>query len=143
MSAATDLYRTLVVEHGKRPRNVGALAGATHAAEGDNPLCGDAVRVEATLVDDRIAALRFGGESCLLATASASLMPERLAGARRADVTRAIAALEACCTAGVVSDDAAAEIADVLRAFAEVHRHPVRIACATLPWRTLARALGD
>jgi nitrogen fixation NifU-like protein len=143
MSAVADLYRALVVEHGKRPRNVGALAGATHVADGDNPLCGDAVRVEATVDAGRVVALRFSGESCLLATASASLMTERLTGAARGEVTRAVGALEACCTRGAASADAPASLGDVLRAFAEVHRHPVRIACATLPWRTLARALGD
>jgi hypothetical protein len=55
-------YRALVLEHGKHPRNVGRLATATHAADGDNPLCGDVVRVEAEVVGDGVVALRFSGE---------------------------------------------------------------------------------
>jgi nitrogen fixation NifU-like protein len=142
MTAAAELYRTLVLDHGKHPRNVGCLAEATHVAEGDNPLCGDAVRVEAVVEGERIVAVRFSGESCLLATASASLMTERTAGACRADVGRAVAVLDACCARGVVADEAPAELAEILAAFVDVHRHAVRVGCALLPWRTLARALG-
>ncbi len=142
MTTAADLYRALVLEHGRHPRNVGRLAGATHAAEGENPLCGDAVRIEAVVADDQVVAVRFAGESCLLATASASLMTERVAGAGSRDVARWVAALDACCTRGSGPDEAAPEIAEVLGAFADVHRHPVRVGCALLPWRTLARALG-
>ncbi len=143
MTAASDLYRTLILEHGKHPRGVGRLAAPTHTAEGDNPLCGDAVRVEAACAGDTVADLRFSGESCVLATASASLMCERLAGALRGEVVDAIAALEARCARVEVSVAVPARVADVLEAFTDVHRHPARIACALLPWRTLGRALGD
>jgi len=80
MTAAVDLYRAVVLEHGKRPRNRGPLPCATHAADGDNPLCGDAMRVELEWRDARLSAIGFTGESCVLATASASLMTERLRG---------------------------------------------------------------
>jgi nitrogen fixation NifU-like protein len=138
MTAASDLYQRVVLDHGKHPRNVGRLSGATHAADGENPLCGDALHVEVVAAGDRLAALRFDGESCLLATASASLMTERLAGRTVADAARAIHAMEQLC-AGRAADDV--ELGD-LRAFAAVHRHPVRVQCATLAWRTLRRALG-
>jgi nitrogen fixation NifU-like protein len=140
MTAAADLYRAVVLEHGKRPRNVGTLAAATHAAEGDNPLCGDAVRVEAVVAGGVLTALRFRGESCLLATASASLMTERLAGSTPAAARRAIAAMEAWCARGVPPPG---DALGPLAAFGDVHRHPVRVGCATLAWRTLGRALGD
>jgi nitrogen fixation NifU-like protein len=138
MTAATDLYQRVVLDHGKHPRNVGRLADATHAADGDNPLCGDALHVEVAAAGDRLTALRFEGESCLLATASASLMTERLTGRTIAEAARAIDAMEALC-AGRGGDDA--DLGE-LRAFATVHRHPVRVQCATLPWRTLRRALA-
>lgn len=143
MTAVGDLYRAVVLEHGKRPRNVGRLPRATHAADGDNPLCGDALHVEVALDGDVLVALRFEGESCVLATASASLMTERLSGATAAQARRVIDAMEALCTrgeGGLVGDEAA--LGD-LRAFADVYRHPVRVGCATLPWRTLKSALGD
>ena len=140
MTAASDLYQTVVLDHGKRPRNVGRLAAATHAADGENPLCGDALHVEVARVDDRLTALRFEGESCLLATASASLMTERLRGRTVAEAREAIAIMERLCGQG--DDDREHAALGELRAFATVHRHPVRVQCATLPWRTLQRALG-
>lgn len=139
MTAVAELYRALVLEHGKRPRNVGGLPHPTHAADGDNPLCGDAMRVEVRCVDDVLTALRFRGESCILATASASLMTEQLTGVAVAAARRAITCMEALAARGTAPPEALR----VLAAFADVHRHPVRIGCATLPWRTLASALGD
>ncbi len=140
MTAVADLYRAVVLEHGKRPRNVGRLDEATHAADGENPLCGDALHVAVAVHDDRLTTLRFEGESCLLATASASLMTEWLAGRTRQEAAHLIAQMERVCTDGSV-DDATTALAD-LRPFADVHRHPVRVQCATLPWRTLQRALA-
>jgi nitrogen fixation NifU-like protein len=143
MTAVADLYRAIVIDHGKRPRNVGRLAQATQAADGDNPLCGDTIHVELALDGDVLVAMRFAGESCLLATASASLMTERLTGATTSEARRLIDDMEAFCARGVrpISTDGDA-LGDLL-AFADVHRHPVRVGCATLAWCTLRRALGD
>ncbi len=143
MTAAVDLYRAVVLEHGKRPRNRGPLPSTTHAADGDNPLCGDAMRVEVTWRDVRLAAIGFTGESCVLATASASLMTERLAGATKSEAVRLIGVVRALCTGGVEATGEGRMLLGELEAFADVHRHPVRVGCATLPWRTLERALGD
>lgn len=140
MTAVADLYRAVVLEHGKRPRNVGPLAGATHAADGENPLCGDALHVGLALDGDHLTAVRFEGESCLLATASASLMTEWLDGRTVAEASRLIAQMERVCADGVI-DEAPTALVD-LRPFADVHRHPVRVQCALLPWRTLQRALA-
>ena len=141
MSAAAELYRAVVVEHGRRPRNVGALASATHVAEGDNPLCGDALRVAVEVAGERLAAIRFTGESCAIATASASLMSERLTGATLAEAARVADAMQALCATGArLGPDVEAALGDLV-AFADVHRHPVRVGCATLGWRTLRAAL--
>jgi nitrogen fixation NifU-like protein len=143
MSAVADLYRALVLDHGKRPRNVGRLAHATHGADGANPLCGDTLHVELTLAGDVLEALRFEGESCVLATASASLMTERLTGATRSEARRLIGEMEVLCARGVRPRPADGDALGDLQAFADVHRHPVRVGCATLAWHTLRTALGD
>lgn len=143
MSAVADLYRALVLEHGKRPRNVGRLAQATHAADGDNPLCGDTLHVELVLDGDVLEALCFEGESCVLATASASLMTARLTGATTSEARRLIDEMEALCARGARPLSPDGDGLGDLRAFADVHRHPVRVGCATLAWRTLRTALGD
>ncbi len=140
MTAVADLYRAVVLEHGKRPRNVGRLDGATHAADGENPLCGDALHVAVALDGDRLKAVRFEGESCLLATAAASLMTEWLAGRTVGEARQLMAEMERVCAGGEVHE-ASTTLAD-LRPFADVHRHLVRVQCALLPWRTLQRALA-
>lgn len=138
MTAVDDLYRTVVLEHGKRPRHRGSVADATHAAEGDNPLCGDAIRVEAVVDGEAIRALGFTGESCAIATASASLMCERLAGESVGAARDLAHAMDGLCSAGVADD--ATRLGNLM-AFADVHRHPVRVSCALLAWRVLRRAL--
>jgi nitrogen fixation NifU-like protein len=141
VSAVADLYRAVVVEHGRRPRNVGILATATHVADGDNPLCGDVVRVAVEVADDRLVAIRFSGESCAIATASASLMSERLTGLGLRDAAHVADAMAVLCATGVrLGPDLEAALGDLV-AFADVHRHPVRVGCAMLPWRTLRVAL--
>jgi nitrogen fixation protein NifU and related proteins len=131
-----------VLEHGKRPRHRGPLAAPTHAADGDNPLCGDAVRVEVAVRAGVLTAVGFTGESCAIATASASLMSERLTGLTTADAYRLAAAMESLCAHGAGTDGEDARELGALLAFADVHRHPVRIACATLAWRVLRTALA-
>src|SRR5690348_119121 len=118
MTAAAELYRALVLEHGKRPRNRGTVAGATHAAEGDNPLCGDAMRVEVACRDAVLTAVGFTGESCVLATASASVMTERVRGATKFEVARLIATVRALCAAGVDATGEARMLLGDLEAFA-------------------------
>lgn len=139
MTVVDELYRAVVLEHGKRPRHRGPLAGATHGAEGDNPLCGDALRVEVVLRDDTLQALGFTGEACAIATASASLMCERLAGRPTGAALGVAAAMEALCAQGLADDPRA--LGDLM-AFAAVHRHPVRVSCALLAWRVLRQALA-
>ncbi len=118
MTAVDDLYRRVVLDHGKRPRHRGPVAGATHAAEGDNPLCGDALRVELVIDGDRVRAVGFTGESCAIATASASLMSERVRDCGQAEARRVAAAMEALCTAGAPDGAAAARALGDLMAFA-------------------------
>lgn len=138
MTAVDDLYRAVVLDHGKRPRHRGPLAGATHGAEGDNPLCGDAIRVEIAMRGGMLDALGFTGESCAIATASASLMCDRLAGQSTAGALALADAMDGLCSAGIADD--ARGLGDLM-AFAAVHRHPVRVSCALLAWRVLRRAL--
>ena len=75
-----DLYQEIILDHNKRPRNYGALAHATHSAEGYNPLCGDKIEVFLRIDDDRIADIRFECASCAICKASASIMTVALDG---------------------------------------------------------------
>src|SRR5579885_2090552 len=78
--AAQNLYREIVLDHYRNPRNRGALASCTHAADGVNPLCGDSLRIELECADGRIAHMGFTGEACAITTATASMLSELVEG---------------------------------------------------------------
>ena len=84
----SDLYRDVIVDHNRNPRNRGRLECPTHHAEGDNPLCGDRLRLDVRLDGDVIGDLRFEGSGCAISTASASLMGEAVKGRTRCHVSR-------------------------------------------------------
>jgi nitrogen fixation NifU-like protein len=149
-----DLYQEVILDHCKRPRNFGPLAGADHVAEGYNPLCGDKVKVYVSLAGDRLAAVAFEGAGCAISTASASLMTEALAGKSREEAQRLFAEVHGMLT-GDPSRAAAGEPPGKLAAFDEyarlgklaalagVREYPVRVKCATLAWHTLQAALAQ
>jgi len=81
----TDLYRDVILDHNRRPRNFGPLEDAQAVAEGVNPLCGDRLTLRLNLADDRIENIRFQGQGCAISTASASLMTEAVKGKTRGE----------------------------------------------------------
>lgn len=133
---AAALYQQRILDHGRRPRNRRALAGASEARR-DNPLCGDRLTVYARLDGDVIVEAAFEGDGCAIAIASASMMTALVAGRTREDVGRLDAAFERLVTVGVP----AAELGE-LEAFAGIRAFPVRRKCATLAWEALRAALG-
>jgi nitrogen fixation NifU-like protein len=78
--AFEELYRELVVDHYRRPRNHGVLGQARARLEGENPLCGDSIELHVMLVGGVLAELMFRGQGCAISQASASMMTERLKG---------------------------------------------------------------
>ena len=83
-----DLYRDVILDHNRQPRNFGRLEPADATADGHNPLCGDRLTVSLRLAGDTIADIRFEGKGCAISTASASLMSEAVKGHDRALRTR-------------------------------------------------------
>lgn len=134
-----DLYRDVIVDHNRRPRNFGRLAGATHLAEGDNPLCGDKLHVFVEMKDDIVRDIRFEGAGCAISTASASMMSEAVKGRSRAEVATLFASVHRMLT----RHDAAVDPGlGKLAALAGVREFPMRVKCASLCWHTLNAALA-
>lgn len=133
------MYQDLILEHYRKPRNKGALPGATASAHISNPTCGDEVTVEAIVDGGVIRDIRFTGQGCSIAQASASIMTGMAKGASVGAVRRTRAALERLLRREPVTRDA---LGDLL-AFEAVARYPARIGCALMPWRALEQALGD
>ena len=142
MSAVSDLYQSIILEHSKQPRHYGALQQPTHTAEGYNPLCGDHVEIFLQLQGQRIESLSFKAAACAITTASASMMASELQGQSLQDAQQCFEDLQAR-IAEEASDGAAATGTDPLAALAEVRKFPGRIACATLPWQTLMKAFDS
>ncbi len=134
-----DLYRDVILDHNRRPRNFGGLEPADACAEGFNPLCGDRLTVRLQMAGDAIADIRFEGQGCAISTASASLMTEAVKGSTR---TAALALFER--VHSLLTDDAAdADELGKLAALSGVREFPARVKCASLCWHTLAAALQD
>lgn len=135
-----DLYRDVIVDHNRRPRNRGDLPAATHRAEGNNPLCGDQLHVFVEVQDDLIHDLRFTGSGCAISTASASLMTEALRGRTRAEAAELFSAMHRMLTTpGATPDPRLGK----LMALAGVREFPARVKCASLCWHTLNAALAN
>src|SRR5437763_10413056 len=82
----TDLYEKTLVDHAKHPRNFGPLERATHSARGENPLCGDELRVWLRWTGDRIEAISFDGQGCAVCLGSASMMTGAAGGLSRGEI---------------------------------------------------------
>ncbi len=135
------LYQEVILDHGRNPRNFGALEEANHAAHGDNPLCGDRIVVYLVLADGKVADVAFTGRGCAISMASASLMTEAVKGRSVAEARALFERFHHLLTAGAAADDD--EALEKLNVFAGVRDYPVRVKCATLPWHTLNAAIED
>lgn len=135
---SSSIYHEIVLRHKRDPHNFGTLQPHTHAAQGINALCGDRIFVELDYRDSKITALRFNGESCAIAIASASIMSDMVLG----HDGRAIDKLTLQFTHFVEGDLSLEASLGELSAFAGLRHHPTRRKCALLPWATLRAALS-
>ena len=132
-----DLYRDVILDHNRRPRNFGALESADASVEGFNPMCGDRLTVRLKMAGESIADIRFEGQGCAISTASASLMTEAVKGKTRAQALALFDRIHR-----LLTDDAApSDELGKLAALSGVREFPVRVKCASLCWHTLASAL--
>ena len=136
-----DLYRDVVVDHNRSPRNFRKIPDATRVLEGFNPLCGDKLTLFLKLDGERIADLSFEGSGCAISMASASLMTERLKGKTRTDAERLFGSVHDMLTKerSGVDMDALGKLA----ALGGVREYPSRVKCASLCWHTLKSALEE
>ncbi len=138
-SALEELYRDILLDHYRSPRNRGPLSGrATHHADGANPLCGDEITVELSVDDGRIVDVAFVGQGCSISQASASMMTLHVRDRPPAEALEAVASFQRMMLNGEPPPE---DFGDI-EALAGVRKFPVRVKCASLSWKTLERALG-
>ena len=117
-----DLYREVILDHYRNPRNKGQLEQPTHTFQDDNPLCGDHIRIDLLVNDkDIIEQVRFSGEGCAISQASASMLTEMLVGKSIEDAKKI----------------GKQEILDALG----IQLGPVRLKCALLSLKVLKGAV--
>ena len=137
----SDLYQEVVVDHGKRPRNFHKLEGATHKAEGLNPLCGDHLTLYIKLDGDVIQEVSFEGSGCAISKASASVMTGILKGKTKGEAEVLFDRFHAMVTKGPGGGELDLEALGKLAIFSGVWEFPTRVKCASLAWHTLHSAL--
>ena len=140
MSDSKQLYQEVILDHNRKPRNWGALADATHKAEGVNPLCGDHIHLNLKLNGDTVEAISFEGESCAICKASASMMTGAVKGKKRADAEQMVQEFRDMAT-GKLDPDGPHRLGR-LTVFSGVRDLPTRVKCAILPWHTLHAAFA-
>jgi nitrogen fixation NifU-like protein len=134
-----DLYRDLILDHYRHPRNKGELEKRTARVEGYNPLCGDEVEVDVQMTDEgKIEDVAFKGRGCSISQASSSMMTDAVKGRTKQEALDILHAFTNMMTDPEA--EPAAELGD-LEAFQGVAKFPVRVKCATLAWRVLEEAL--
>ena len=133
-----DLYRDLILDHYRHPRNRGNLAQPSAKVDGYNPLCGDEVEVELLFDDDVIEDVAFKGRGCSISQASSSMMTDAIKGRSKAEAQALVTAFKRMMTDP--ESEPTAELGD-LEAFQGVAKFPVRVKCATLAWNALEQGL--
>jgi len=134
-----ELYRDVILDHNRQPRNFGRLDSADGHAEGHNPLCGDRLSLSVRMNGERIEDIRFEGRGCAISTASASLMTEAVKGRDRAAVRELFDKVHALLTQPEALPDGSL---GKLAALSGVREFPARVKCASLCWHTLNAALA-
>jgi len=149
MPGLEDLYREIILDHYRSPRNRGELPSPpAQVAEGHNPLCGDEIVVYLQLDGDTVSDVKVGGQGCSISQSSASMMTQAITGKSLAEVRSLVRRFKSMMS--IETDDdgdetAGASDTDIalgdLEALQGVVKFPVRIKCATLAWNTLLDAV--
>src|SRR5687768_3855 len=154
MPGLEDLYREIILDHYRNPRNRGELdAPPAHRVEGFNPLCGDEIVVYLDIDGDRVKDVRINGQGCSISQSSASMMSAAIKDKsveEVRDLTRAFKAMMSVHESQLGGDGEEAEVEPLpevklgdLEALRGVVKFPVRIKCATLSWNALAQGLDE
>jgi nitrogen fixation NifU-like protein len=133
-----DLYRDVILDHNRAPRNFGRIDAPDKRAEGHNPLCGDRLSVFVRMNGERVEDIRFEGKGCAISTASASLMTEAVKGKDRTAIRALFEQVHALLTRHDAQPEASL---GKLAALSGVREFPARVKCASLCWHTLNAAL--
>ena len=144
MPGIEDLYREIILDHYRTPRNRGELQPPAVYAEGNNPLCGDDIRIYLDVADGVVRDVKFSGQGCSISQSSTSMMTVAVKGKPVAEVLAFVRRFKHMMTLTEGDDevDQSINLGDI-EALQGVVKFPVRIKCATLGWNTLLEAITE
>ena len=140
MSELNDLYQQVILDHNKNPRNFREIENANRTADGNNPLCGDALRVYLELEDEKVKDVAFKGSGCAISKASASMMTQMVKGKSKEEAETLFNEFQRMVTGNLDVESEENQLGK-LKIFAGVLEFPARVKCASLSWHTLHAAL--
>ena len=155
MAGLEDLYREIILDHYRSPRNRGELpVPPAHKVEGFNPLCGDEVVLYLVVDGDTVTDLKIAGQGCSISQASTSMMSSAVKGKSLDETRQLIRAFKALMSIHESKLEGESDGSDLqadlegvrlgdLEALQGVVKFPVRIKCATLAWNTLQQGLDE
>ena len=132
-----DLYRDVILDHRRNPRNSDRLSDADIVADGVNPFCGDEIHLQMALgADGRVERIGLQGLGCSINQAAGSILTESVAGKTLSEIESVSAVLNDMMH-GDMPPDELLDSLGAIRSLSGVRRYPVRIKCALLAWTTL------
>lgn len=134
-----DLYRRVIMDHYKNPRNRGTFGDEAVTVNLNNPTCGDRISLQLLIEDDKIIDAKYTGEGCSISMSSASMMTEAVKGrtyAEALDIATRFSAL-------MKGEDVQFDEYEEIEALSGVNKFPARIKCATLAWNALRKGIGE
>ena len=138
MNELQELYREVILDHNRQPRNFGEIDDADRVIDGVNPLCGDRMTLYVKLDGTTVQDVSFRGTGCAISVASSSLMTERIKGASIDETMNLFEMVHDMLTSD--ANEPPDEL-DKLVALAGVREYPSRVKCASLAWHALRAAL--
>ena len=135
-----ELYKEVILDHYRAPRNKGKLDPHDVALERNNPLCGDEIELFLKFDGENLTGIAFDGKGCSISQASASMMTEKVKGLSAKDAATLATNIKAMMAGESEGDQAT--LGDLV-SLKGVVKYPVRIKCALLGWNTLVEALEE
>ncbi|MCW1927603.1 Fe-S cluster assembly sulfur transfer protein SufU [Bhargavaea beijingensis] len=135
-----QLYRRVIMDHYKNPRNKGELSDGGLTIDMNNPTCGDRIHLTMQVEDGIVKDAKFDGEGCSISMASASMMTQAIKGKSVGDAVKMSKSFSDMMLGKDLDDSL--DLGDI-EALSGVSQFPARIKCATLAWKAMEKGVGD
>ncbi|WP_042353904.1 Fe-S cluster assembly sulfur transfer protein SufU [Bacillus rubiinfantis] len=141
MSSNLDaLYRRVIMDHYKKPRNRGVLEDGSHTINMNNPTCGDRIQLTFKVEDGVVQDAKFEGEGCSISMSSASMMTDAIKGKKVEEALKLSKVFSDMMQGKEIDDEL--DLGDI-EALQGVSKFPARIKCATLAWKAMEKGLNE